>query len=217
MDYIKVFTDFVKVMEPLGDAERGRLFTAMLEYAERGTEPNFRGNERFIWPAAKLNIDRCAEEYEKMTSKNRENGKKGGRPSKKQNPVGFNENPKNPAVFLETQKSQDKDKDKDKDKEIYKKEIDKEKIKTLPRFTAPTLAEVKAYCAERNNSVDADRWLDYYTSNGWMVGKNKMRDWKAAVRTWEKNGYSNKPEKPKKETSFDMELINKRFELGNVK
>ena len=64
------------------------------------------------------------------------------------------------------------------------------------RFTPPTLEEVTAYCIERNNSVDPQHFIDYYTSNGWLVGKNKMKDWKAAVRTWERNGYSNKSVKP---------------------
>lgn len=59
------------------------------------------------------------------------------------------------------------------------------------RFTPPTLEEVKAYCLERQNGVDAERFIDYYTSNGWLVGKNKMKDWKAAVRTWERNRYGN--------------------------
>lgn len=59
------------------------------------------------------------------------------------------------------------------------------------RFVPPTLEEVKAYCAERKNGVDAERFVNYYTANGWQVGKNKMKDWKAAVRTWEKNAYSN--------------------------
>ena len=57
------------------------------------------------------------------------------------------------------------------------------------RFSPPALEEVKAYCEERGNGVDAQRWYDYYTSNGWKVGKNPMRDWKAAVRTWERNGF----------------------------
>lgn len=58
------------------------------------------------------------------------------------------------------------------------------------RFIPPTFEEVKAYCAERKNSVDPQRFIDYYTANGWKVGKNKMKDWQAAVRTWERNGYS---------------------------
>ena len=51
-------------------------------------------------------------------------------------------------------------------------------------FTPPTLEEVQAYIAERTLAVDAERFMDYYTANGWMVGKNHMKDWKAAVRHW---------------------------------
>lgn len=56
---------------------------------------------------------------------------------------------------------------------------------TRKRFAPPTVDEVRDYCLERGNHVDPQRFVDYYTSNGWMVGKNKMKDWKAAVRTWE--------------------------------
>lgn len=54
------------------------------------------------------------------------------------------------------------------------------------RFTPPTVQEVKAYCIEKEYHVDAERFVDYYTSNGWMVGRTHMKDWKAAVRTWAK-------------------------------
>lgn len=63
-----------------------------------------------------------------------------------------------------------------------KKEIYKEK-----RFKKPTLQEVEEYCKERGNSVNAEQFIDFYESNGWRVGKNSMKDWKAAVRTWERN------------------------------
>ena len=72
-------------------------------------------------------------------------------------------------------------KDKDKDKDIVKA---KAKVK---RFVKPTIEEIIDYCNERNNDVDADKFYDYYSSNGWKVGKNAMKDWKASVRTWEKN------------------------------
>ena len=55
------------------------------------------------------------------------------------------------------------------------------------RFEKPSLADVQAYCAERGNAVDAQKFVDYYESNGWRVGKNPMKDWRAAVRTWERN------------------------------
>lgn len=56
-------------------------------------------------------------------------------------------------------------------------------------FKKPTLEEVREYCRERGNKVDPQQWMDHYTSNGWKVGKNPMKDWKAAIRTWEKNSY----------------------------
>ena len=67
---------------------------------------------------------------------------------------------------------------------------DKPKKKIVKTFRPPTLDEVKAYCAERGNNVDAERLIDYYTANGWRFGKNPMKDWKAAVRTWEKQGWN---------------------------
>lgn len=60
-------------------------------------------------------------------------------------------------------------------------------IKKESRFTKPTVEEVRAYCIERNNSVDAEAFVNFYESKGWLIGKNPMKDWKAAVRTWERN------------------------------
>ena len=70
------------------------------------------------------------------------------------------------------------------------KDVDKSDKPTRSRFIPPTLEEVQAYCQERQNGVDAERFINHYTSNGWQVGRNKMKDWKAAVRTWEKNEYN---------------------------
>ena len=58
---------------------------------------------------------------------------------------------------------------------------------TIKRFIEPTIDEVEAYCNERDNRVDSMKFHNYYSSNGWMVGRNKMRDWKSAVRNWESN------------------------------
>ena len=66
------------------------------------------------------------------------------------------------------------------------------------RFEKPTLSQIKAYCIERNNNVDAQHFFDYYESNGWKVGKNSMKNWQAAVRTWEKNSYTNTTKQTKK-------------------
>lgn len=72
-----------------------------------------------------------------------------------------------------------------KDKE---KDTDKEKDKDRP-----TLQDVQAYCHERANKVDPEKWMAYYESNGWRVGKNPMKNWKAAVRTWEKSEFNQPP------------------------
>lgn len=71
---------------------------------------------------------------------------------------------------------------------IALKKIRKENstVKESKVFTPPTLADAKDYCDERKNGVDADAWHNFYSSKGWMVGRNKMVDWKAAIRTWEK-------------------------------
>lgn len=58
------------------------------------------------------------------------------------------------------------------------------------RFIPPTLDDIKEYCRERNNSVDPEKFYNYYESNGWKVGRNGMKDWRAAVRTWERNDRS---------------------------
>ena len=54
------------------------------------------------------------------------------------------------------------------------------------RFYPPTLDEVRQYCEERKNNIDPMAFIDFYSSKGWMIGKNRMKDWKAAVRTWER-------------------------------
>ena len=80
------------------------------------------------------------------------------------------------------------------------KEIDSSASTTTKRkrFEKPTLSEIKEYCIERNNNVDAQHFYDYYESNGWKVGKNSMKNWQAAVRTWEKNSYTNTTKQTKK-------------------
>lgn len=70
------------------------------------------------------------------------------------------------------------------DKSIDIRDIDiKENIKE--KFKKPTLEEVESYCKERKNNVDPERFIDFYESKDWMIGKNKMKDWKACIRTWE--------------------------------
>lgn len=58
--------------------------------------------------------------------------------------------------------------------------------KTRKKFTKPTVEEVRLYCMERRNSIDPQSFVDFYESKGWLIGKAPMKDWKAAVRTWER-------------------------------
>ena len=104
--------------------------------------------------------------------------------------------------------SQDTDTEEDKEKEEDKENNSAPQATSrTKRFSAPTVEEVKAYCAERKNNVDAQRFVDYYSSNGWMVGKNKMKDWRAAVRTWERNSTSKPNIAVKQNASSDLDDI----------
>lgn len=84
----------------------------------------------------------------------------------------------------------------------YNKDINTKSNKASRIFTPPTLSEIEAYCNERGNAVDAERFHNYYESNGWMVGKNRMKDWRAAVRTWEKSERSSAKSKPQAQSKI---------------
>lgn len=77
-------------------------------------------------------------------------------------------------------------------------------------FRPPTLAEVKAYCEERKNDIDPEAFIDHYTGNGWKVGKNPMKDWRAAVRQWERNDIR-AGRKPKQQ-----QFANKSFDTADL-
>ena len=96
-----------------------------------------------------------------------------------------NLHPKNQDIENQDIENQDINKILNNKKLNNKKEIYKEK-----RFKKPTLEEVKEYCIERNNNINPELFVDYYESNGWKVGRNSMKDWKACVRTWEKKNTS---------------------------
>lgn len=177
MTYIKLFVDYLDAIEPLGDAERGRLFTSLLEYARTGEAPQLGGNERFLFPMMRAQIDRDNATMTGLSEARSKAGKIGA--EAKQANAGFaKQNKQMPNLSSKSSYDKDKDKDGDKDKD--------ESITRARRFTPPTLDDVLAYVRERGSDVDPQRFLDFYASKGWMVGKNPMKDWKAAVRTWEK-------------------------------
>ena len=87
LEFMKLYADMEQLFDPYSMEERGRLFTAMMDYAFNGFEPDFVGNERFIWPVLRRHIDQCSAKNETM----RENGSKGGRPKTKENQTKPNE------------------------------------------------------------------------------------------------------------------------------
>ena len=113
-EYICLYHSYLDAIQALDDAERGRLLTAMLNYALTGDAGHLSGNERFVFPLIKSQIDRDNGKYARQCERNAANGKNGGRPR----------NPKNPVGFSETEKSQDKGeyKDKSQDKGEYQGE-----------------------------------------------------------------------------------------------
>lgn len=105
----------------------------------------------------------------------------------------------------------EKEKELEKDIEI-EKEIDSSAKSTTTkrkRFEKPSISGIEKYCIERNNNVNAEQFFDYYESNGWKVGKNSMKDWKACVRTWERNGY----DKPIKKKNNKQDALNDMRDL----
>lgn len=105
------------------------------------------------------------------------------------------------------------EKELEKDIEIEKEIHSSAKSTTTKRkrFEKPTLSQITQYCLERNNNVNAEQFYDYYESNGWKVGKNSMKDWKACVRTWERNGY----DKPIKKKNNKQDALNDMRDLMN--
>lgn len=106
----------------------------------------------------------------------------------------------------------DIDIEKDIDIEL-EKDKEKEEKKPRPRFVPPTVEEIRNYCLERNNNVDAEAFFDYYTSKDWYIGKNKMKDWRAAVRNWERHEREFKPAQqaprnPQRTNNVFLDMIN---------
>lgn len=94
---------------------------------------------------------------------------------------------------------------------IDKNSIDKNSIEykeNTKKFSKPTIEEIEEYCKERNNGINANAFYDFYESKNWYVGKNKMKDWKACVRTWEQRQTTTKNINEKVPEWFNKELKN---------
>lgn len=192
MKYLKLFTNFLQTLGELQDDEVGRLFRAMLKYAEDGSEPVLQGNERFVWGAAKLHMDMARQYSERKSAAGS---------------IGGSKQPQaNASNDKQTQASASNPKLKEKKRKEYKEILSKESTKK--GFVPPTVEEVRAYCIERGNGINAEQFVASYQQKGWKVGKARtpMEDWKAAVRYWETTGYND----PKPKTQYrnaDLERL----------
>lgn len=158
-----------KSMRNLSDAECGRLFRALLLYSMGKKQSiNLQGREIGLFDVYTQDIDDDIAAYERKCATNRANGGQSGpvAPSRPQSPHNNNNNNNNNS------------KDNNNDNQGSEGRVG-------TRFTPPTLDEVSAYASEKGYlGFEAERFVDFYASKGWMVGKNPMKDWRAAVRGW---------------------------------
>ena len=182
MKYLKVFTDFLEVAEGLSDGALARLFRAMLRYALDGTEPQMKSSERALWTVARQNIDRETAAYESKVKHLQR-----GRSSVSKTTRSVSEEDKD--------KEKEKDKDNDKDKDFFSSGEGPKgpRLTAEKKETHPTLEEVVSFSQEMGIPVDAQLFFDYYEANGWRIGKNPVKDWKAAFRAWARNAPQKRP------------------------
>ena len=195
------YRSFFEAMEGLADGDKLALFDAIARmglYGEQIALP-LEARRLFVLILPQLKANR----------KKREEGRKGGRYAKT---TGSPEkettgSPEKQTTGSETEEPNEKEKEKEKETE-KEKEKEKESVCTSAAGaasrarTAPTLEEIEAYCQERGNRVNAQRFHAFYTANGWRIGKVPMRDWKAAVRGWEINGLDEGRPAPSRSASY---------------
>lgn len=208
MDHIKLFFDDLDAMELLGDAEKGRLFTALLVYGKTGEAPQLGGNERFLFPMMRARIDKDKAAEIELSDIRREAGRKGyqAKQAKQANAYFAEQSKQMPDLLIcadfaeSTPPSPSSPPSPSPSPPTSPLSSSSSPVLTLPPKEKPpkggkkkvpmppTLEDVSAYCQERGNGIDPEAFMDFYTTNGWKQGKGKpIVDWKAAVRTWERN------------------------------
>ena len=187
-----LYHDMRGPLELLDDADRGKLFLAILDYSEWGTEPDFTGALGMCFAFVKTAIDRDAAAWEAKREKRREAGSIGGKQSQANRAnacfasrdEGGQANQAVPVpVPAPVSVSVP----------VPEKENMADKPPRASRFSPPSVDEVRAYCQERGNRVDPERFVDFYSAKGWRIGNQTMKDWQAAVRTWEGRDKGAKP------------------------
>jgi len=192
-----LYQEYKKNISLLSQNQKGDLLDAIFSFNE-GVEIKLDPIVEMAFSFIKSDLERNKIKYQNIIERNKINGVNGGRPKnpkEPKKPSGLFGNPKEPKETLNDNEDDNEDKDDNKNEEcklindnldeIKKNEIDLEKPKTK-KFKKPSIQEIKDYCQERKNSVDAEKFFDYYEARAWKEIKN----WQACVRTWERNGYS---------------------------
>ena len=208
-DSFVLYTKYLDNIQALSMEQRGMLFTSLMLYAS-GQEPEEMDPvTAMAFSFIKSQMDKDIEKYNETCAKRSEAGKLGGRPKKQ-------EEAKKANGFYENQKKQGKAKKADNDNE-YDNDNDLLKENTKRKvFSTPTVDDVRAYCLERNNKVDPQQFVDFYESKGWMIGKNKMKDWKAAVRTWERSETKTRQGETAKLTKDNNNFERRRYDMDKL-
>lgn len=172
-NYAALPYDYLEEMEALNDAEFGRLTRALLAYSMTGEQIALCGNERFYAKRVMSQEDRFKASYEEVSVVRSEAGKAGAA-ARWQNGKRIFANGKNGYTETNTETNTD----------TLPSNDGKSDIRSV-RFTPPSADDVSAYVQAQGYHVNAERFVAFYEQKGWMVGKNHMKDWKAAVRSWE--------------------------------
>jgi hypothetical protein len=197
------YTDWGDTFKALPDEKAGQLIKHLFAYVNNENPVSEDVLINAVFANIKQTLKRDLEKYQAIIQRNRDNGSKGGRPrtrsSKPKKPTGITRNPNNPVV-TQINPSEPKKPDSDSDSDNGNV-IDIEKMKNkIP----PPINLVVQYCEERNNGIDANRFYDWYATRGWMVGKDKMKDWQSAIRTWEQKKKDKEKEGIKQPQSLSM-------------
>ena len=199
-----LYYEYREHLQILTDEERGKLLMALLDYGATGETQKLEGAALMAFSFITSQMDRDAERYAEKCKKRSEAGKQGGRPRKAKETESATDKPNAPtkaqekakkanafsekqtkAKKADTDTDNDNDTDNDTDNDINTKTKEPKKS-SRKKFIIPSVEEVRAYCRQRNNRVDPEAFVAYYTAKDWMIGKNRMKDWKAAVITWER-------------------------------
>lgn len=185
--------------------EKGQLFEAILDYAESGIEPELDGALGIAWDFIQPRLDQDTERYgNKVLQKQyaafvRELKKRGSVV------ISFDEWKNMTAVERDQLISGDIGRYPTSTPTSNSREVYASSPPRASRFTPPSVEEVRVYCAERKNSVDPERFVDFYASKGWLVGKSKMKNWRAAVRSWERSDSQQKMTNKDRIRSYDAD------------